>query len=108
LDGRIAAHDVVNPETGEVLVRTNEAFTPENINLLQEKGIHEVELLLLDLPGVSASIRNTMLLDKVITTNDAVLDIYRKLRPTSPATLEMAEGYFNTLFLIIHHMTFQM
>jgi len=98
LDGRIAAHDVVNPETGEVLVRTNEGFTPENINLLQEKGIHEVELLLLDLPGVSASIRNTMLLDKVITTNDAVLDIYRKLRPTSPATLEMAEGYFNTLF----------
>lgn len=98
LDGRIAARDVVDPETGEVLVRTNEAFTLESISLIQEKGIDEVELLILDSPGASASIRNTMLLDKVITTHDAILDIYRKLRPTSPATVEMAEAYFNSLF----------
>jgi DNA-directed RNA polymerase subunit beta len=98
LEGRIAAHDVINSETGEVLVKTNQAFSLESIELIQEKGVNEVELLILDSSGAGASIRNTMLLDKVITTNDAILDIYRKLRPTSPATLEMAEGYFNTLF----------
>ena len=98
LEGRIAANDVVNSETGEVLVKANQAFSLESIELIQEKGVNEVELLILDSSGASASIRNTMLLDKVITTNDAILDIYRKLRPTSPATLEMAEGYFKTLF----------
>ena len=98
LEGRIAANDVVNSETGEVLVKTNQAFSLESIELIQEKGVNEIELLILDSSGANASIRNTMLLDKVITTNDAILDIYRKLRPTSPATLEMAEGYFKTLF----------
>ena len=98
LEGRIAANDVVNSETGEVLVKTNQAFSLESIELIQENGVNEIELLILDSSGANASIRNTMLLDKVITTNDAILDIYRKLRPTSPATLEMAEGYFKTLF----------
>ncbi len=98
LQGRIAAHDIVDPQTGEVLVRTNQAFELENLKLIQEKDIREIELLVLDSAEVSTSIRDTMLLDKVITTDDAVLDIYRKLRPTSPPTQEMAETYFKGLF----------
>ena len=98
IEGRIAAHDVVDPQTGEVLVRTNQAFEQENLELIQDKDIKEIELLVLDSAEVSTSIRDTMLLDKVITTDDAILDIYRKLRPTSPPTQEMAEAYFKGLF----------
>jgi DNA-directed RNA polymerase subunit beta len=98
LQGRIAAHDIVDPLTGEVLVRTNQTLEQESLQLLQEKRIEEIELLVLDSPEVNASIRDTMLLDKVITTDDAVLDIYRKLRPTSPPTQEMANAYFKGLF----------
>ncbi|MBW1857013.1 MAG: DNA-directed RNA polymerase subunit beta, partial [Deltaproteobacteria bacterium] len=98
LQGRIAAHDVVDPQTGEVLVRTNQAFEQESLELIQTKGIREIDLLILDSLEVSTSIRNSMLLDKVVTTDDAVLDIYRKLRPTSPPTQEMANTYFNNLF----------
>ena len=98
LQGRIAAHDVVDPQTGEVLVRTNQAFEQESLERIQTKGIREIDLLILDSLEVSTSIRNSMLLDKVVTTDDAVLDIYRKLRPTSPPTQEMANTYFNNLF----------
>jgi len=98
LQGRIAAHDIVDPQTGEVLARTNQALEQENLKIIQERSIGEIELLVLDSPETNTSIRDTMLLDKVITTDDAVLDIYRKLRPTSPPTQEMAHAYFKGLF----------
>jgi DNA-directed RNA polymerase subunit beta len=98
IEGRIAAHDIVDPGTGEVLVRTNQAFEQESLELIKNKGIREIDLLILDSLEVSTSIRSSMLLDKVVTTDDAILDIYRKLRPTSPPTQEMADAYFNNLF----------
>ena len=98
LQGRIAARDIVDPVTGEVLVRTNHTLEQEHVKLIQEKGIEEIELLVLDSPDVNRSIRDTMLLDKVTATDDAILDIYRKLRPTSPPTQEMANGYFRGVF----------
>ena len=98
LEGRITAHDIVDPQTGEVLVRSNQAFEQESLERIQTKGIKEIDLLILDSLAVSTSIRNSMLLDKVVTTDDAILDIYRKLRPTSPPTQEMANTYFNNLF----------
>jgi DNA-directed RNA polymerase subunit beta len=98
VEGRVAARDVVDPQTGEVLVRTNQAFTKEDLERVQERDIKEIELLVLDSADVSTSIRDTMLLDRVITSDEAVLDIYRKLRPTSPPTQEMADAYFRGLF----------
>jgi len=96
---RIVAHDIVDPQTGEVLTRTNQALSPEEVEGIQQRGVEEIALLNLDNPDVSPTIRETMLLDKLITTDDAVLDIYRKLRPTSPPTQEMAYSYFRQLFL---------
>jgi DNA-directed RNA polymerase subunit beta len=97
-EGRVAARDIIDPQTGEVLVRTNQALTEEDVGRLQERNIKEVALLILDASGVSTSIRDTMLLDRVVTSDEAVLDIYRKLRPTSPPTQEMADSYFRSLF----------
>ncbi|MFW6115143.1 MAG: DNA-directed RNA polymerase subunit beta [Thermodesulfobacteriota bacterium] len=98
VEGRVAARDIIDPQTGEILVRTNQALTEEDVIRLQGRNIQEVALLVMDSPGVSSSIRDTMLLDRVVTSDEAVLDIYRKLRPTSPPTQEMADAYFRGLF----------
>jgi DNA-directed RNA polymerase subunit beta len=96
--GRVTASDSVNPETGEVLVQGNQEITAEMLELIQAKGIKEIECLVLNAPGVSTTIRDTMLLDKIDSPDEAVLDIYRKMRPSSPPTQEVANGFFNNLF----------
>lgn len=98
LEGRVIAEDLVDPGTGEVLVNGNTALTAEMIEMIQEKGIKEIECLVLDAPGVSPTIRNTMLLDKIETSDESVLEIYRKMRPSSPPTQEVANNFFLGLF----------
>lgn len=98
IEGRIIADDLVDPETGEVLVEGNHVLTGEVLEKMREKKISEIECLVLDAPGVSTSIRDTMLLDKIDKPDEAVLDIYRKMRPSSPPTQEVANKFFNNLF----------
>ena len=102
VEGRVIADDLVDPETGEVLVEGNQALTGEVLEMLQEKGITEIECLVLDAPGVSTTIRDTMLLDKIPGPDEGILDIYRKMRPSSPPTPEVASNFFNNLFFNIN------
>ena len=99
---RVIADDWVNPETGEVLVEGNQALTPELLEILQEREITEIECLVLESPGVSTTIRDTMLLDRIDTPDEGILDIYRKMRPSSPPTQEVANNFFNNLFFNIN------
>ncbi|NDY42328.1 DNA-directed RNA polymerase subunit beta [Dissulfurirhabdus thermomarina] len=96
--GRIVARDIVDTATGEVLVAANTALTQEDLELLREKGIREFETLFIDGVRVSASMRETLLLDRAQSQEEAVLEIYRRLRPSSPMTLEVAEKFFHSLF----------
>ncbi len=98
LEGRVIADDLIDPETGEILVEGNQTLTSEHIDIVKEKGFSELECLALEAQGVSTHIRDTMLLDKIGTTDEAILDIYRKMRPSSPPTQEVAETFFNNLF----------
>ncbi len=98
IEGRVMAEDLIDPETGEVLIEVNQTVTSENLQVMLEKGIRELECLVLDAQGVSTAIRDTMLLDKISSTDEAILDIYRKMRPSSPPTQEVAEGFFRNLF----------
>jgi len=96
--GRIVVDDLVDPSTGEVLVNRNQPVSSEALKQLQEKGVQEMECLVLDAPETSTTIRDTMNLDKIETSEEGVLEIYRKMRPSSPPTLEVANNFFNTLF----------
>jgi DNA-directed RNA polymerase subunit beta len=98
VEGRIIADDLVNASTGEVLVSGNQPLTSEMLQMIQEKGITEIECLVLDALGVSTTIRDTMLLDKIESSDESVLEIYRKMRPTSPPTQEVANNFFQGLF----------
>ena len=98
VEGRILADDLVDPSTGEVLAFGNQPLNAEMLQIIPEKGITEVECLVLDAVGVTPTIRDTMLLDKIESSDEAVLEIYRKMRPTSPPTQEVANNFFQGLF----------
>ena len=101
--GRIIARDVIHPETGEVIASLNEEFSEDVQAALNEAGMHEIPLLFIDRINVSSSIRDTLLLDKVETREEAILDIYRKIRPSNPPTLEVATAFFENLFFNPEH-----
>jgi DNA-directed RNA polymerase subunit beta len=98
LVGKVAAHDVVDPETGEVVVECNEELTENKIERLREAKIDTFRILFIDGLNVGSYLRDTLLADKVKTGEDAILEIYRRLRPGDPPTLETAKTLFNNLF----------
>ena len=96
--GRVASHDLVDAATGEVIVECNQELTPEKLKQLRERGIHEIQVLLIDDLYGGASLRNTLLQDKINTPEEAILEIYKRLRPGDPPTLETATSFFHNLF----------
>ncbi|HUE37871.1 MAG TPA: DNA-directed RNA polymerase subunit beta, partial [Candidatus Binatia bacterium] len=96
--GRIVAHDIVDASTGEVIVETNQELTPEKLKQLRDRNIHEIDVLLIDDLFLGPSLRNTLLQDKINTPEEAILEIYKRLRPGDPPTLETATSFFNNLF----------
>ncbi len=95
---KITALDVVNPETGEVLIPMNSPVTKKDLALLRESGITELQVLFIDGIKVSSSIRDTLLQDKTQNQEEAIIEVFRRLRPGSPPIPEVAEKFFNSLF----------
>ena len=98
LVGKVAAHDIIDRETGEVILECNEELTEPKLERLREAGIDKFKVLFIDGLNVGAYLRETLLADKVKTTEDAIMEIYRRLRPGDPPTLETAKTLFNNLF----------
>jgi len=96
--GRVSAHDVVDPKTGEVLLECNQELGTELLDRLRAVGVKEIEVLLMDEVHVGPSLRNTLLQDKVASPEDAIIEIYKRLRPGDPPTIETATTFFNNLF----------
>ena len=98
LVGRVVAHDILDPESGEVLAQCNEMLAEDKITQLQERGIKELDLLFIDGVNVSACLRNTLVADKTATVKEAILEIYRRLRPSNRPNDEVATTFFQNLF----------
>ena len=96
--GMVVAHDVVDMNTGEVIAECNEELTEESLQLIRDRGIKEVTTLFIDRVNVGSFLRDTLLLDKVGTSEDAIIEIYRRLRPGDPPTYETALAFFENLF----------
>jgi DNA-directed RNA polymerase subunit beta len=96
--GRVSAHDVKDPKTGEVVLSCNEEITEEKLEALRARGIAKVEVLFLDDTHIGPALRNTLLQDKIASPEEAILEIYRRLRPGDPPTPETATAFFNNLF----------
>jgi DNA-directed RNA polymerase subunit beta len=96
--GKVLSTDVLDPLTGEILLKCNESLTPEGLQLLREKGIAAIPFIRIDEDGENASIRETLLVDKIESATEAIIEIYRRLRPSNPPTPETAHKFFNSLF----------
>ena len=110
--GRVAAHNIVDPENRKVLVECNQEITQERLDLIREKGLSEIEVLFIDDSRVGPHLRNTLLQDRLDQLSQekeenkkqekaiehSILEIYRRLRPGDPPTKDSATNFFNNLF----------
>ena len=95
--GRFVAEDLVNEETGEIYAEAGEELTEPKLAALEEAGITKLPTLAVDQSN-GPWIRNTLAVDKNSNRDDALIDIYRVMRPGEPPTPETAEALFRGLF----------
>ncbi|MGY8737727.1 MAG: DNA-directed RNA polymerase subunit beta, partial [bacterium] len=95
---RVAPIDIVDEETGEVIVECNEEITEAHLDDLKSRNILEFPLLFLDPITTGTALRDTLLADKTVSQDEAIIEIYRRLRPGDPPTLDTATNLFNNLF----------
>jgi len=98
LVGKILAHDLIDTETGEVMVPSNTEFTEELITFVQEKGIKSVRVIYTNDLDTGPFISNTLNVDSTTTQLEAQIEIYRMMRPGEPPTKDASENLFNNLF----------
>ncbi len=98
LIGRYAAEDVINEETGEIFIEAGEELTEQLIQNLTSNGFKAITTLAIDHIHIGPYLRNTLAADRNYSREEALLDIYRVMRPGEPPTLESAEALFSGLF----------
>jgi len=91
------AQNVYDDETGNILFNAGDLITEDNFELIEEKNLSEFNILCVD-PRSSDSMRKTLFADKIQNKEDALMNIYRRLRPGNPATMEVAQDFIDHLF----------
>ncbi|MEE8147791.1 MAG: DNA-directed RNA polymerase subunit beta, partial [Longimicrobiales bacterium] len=95
---RVAPIDIVDESTGEVILECNEELTEEHLEELKNRGIHRFPLLYLDPLTSGTALRDTLQADKTLSQEEAIIEIYRRLRPGDPPTVDTATNLFRNLF----------
>jgi len=98
LIGRYIASDIINEKTGEIFVEAGDEITEETLQIFEDAKIYNISTLAIDHVNVGPYIRNTLAVDKNTSREEALIDIYRVMRPGEPPTLETAEALFTSLF----------
>ena len=98
LIGDYLAMDVIDPATGEVFSEAGEEITEETLEKFAEQNVSSFSTLAIDHLNIGPYIRNTLAADKNASRDEALVDIYRVMRPGEPPTLETAENLFQGLF----------
>ena len=97
LYGRYCARDLINEKTGAIYIEAGNELNEENVQELLDAGFDEIPTLDVDI-SIGPWMRNTMNADKNMNREQALLDIYRVMRPGEPPTVDAAETMFNGLF----------
>ena len=96
--GRYSAKDMINEDTGAIYVEAGQELTEEIVEALSTAGCDEIEVLDIDDVSVGPYIRNTLMADKVESTDGALAEIYKVMRPGEPPTKETADALFYGVF----------
>ena len=98
LEGASSVADVVNRQTGEVLLEANKPLTGELWQAFAESGITEVDVFFPERDDIGMVLSRTLEKDAIRSSKEALIEIYRKLRPGDPPTLETATNLFRGMF----------
>jgi DNA-directed RNA polymerase subunit beta len=98
LVGRASAKDIADPKTGELILECNAELTEESLAALNDAGIKEIETLYTNDLDCGSFISDTLRTDPSKTQLEAMIEIYRMMRPGEPPTKESAENLFFNLF----------
>ena len=98
LEGAWAASDIVDTTTGEVLLEANTEITADKVAKILESGVVEMSVFFPERDDVGTVISQTLRRDSVVTPSEALIEIYRKLRPGDPPTLDTATALFQGMF----------
>jgi DNA-directed RNA polymerase subunit beta len=96
--GKVVSKDVIDKETGEVLVESNTSIDEEILEKLQENNIKSIDILYINESTGGAYISDTLRVDETTTELEARVSIYHVMRPGEPATEEAVNSLFKTLF----------
>jgi len=98
LEGAWAASDIVDTTTGEVLLEANSEITADKVAKILESGVIEMSVFFPERDDVGTVISQTLRRDSVVSPSEALIEIYRKLRPGDPPTLDTATALFQGMF----------
>ena len=98
LPGKILSHNVIDKETGEVIANANDEITQELVDKLREADIKVIKTLYVNDLDRGPYISNTLRIDQTTTDLEAMVEIYRMMRPGEPPTKDAAQNLFKNLF----------
>jgi len=98
LEGAFAAADIVDTNTGEVIVETNNELSQAQIRSIVDAGVPELPVFFPERDDIGVVLSQTLRKDTIKTSQEALIEIYRKLRPGDPPTLETATALFEGMF----------
>jgi DNA-directed RNA polymerase subunit beta len=98
LPTKLTAKPVLDPKTKEVVLESLKPLSEEIVASLKERGIRTVQVIYVDDRKFLRAMADTLLIDKVEGQKEAILEIYKKLRPGTPPTEETAREFFHNLF----------
>jgi DNA-directed RNA polymerase subunit beta len=98
LDGAVTAADVIDTTTGEVFLEANQELTADKLHKIMQSGVSTIEVFFPERDDVGNVITNTLRRDSVRKPEEALIEIYRKLRPGDPPTLDTATALFEGMF----------
>jgi len=96
--GRYVAMDMIDETTGEILAEAGDEITEDMLKKFDEMKIKSFDILHIDNVNVGAYLRNTLVADKNTTREEALIDIYKVMRPGEPPTVETADNLFRSMF----------
>jgi DNA-directed RNA polymerase subunit beta len=98
MDGAVTAADVIDTATGELLLEANQELTKEKLSQILASGVTSLEVFFPERDDVGNIISHTLRRDTVHKPEEALIEIYRKLRPGDPPTLDTATALFEGMF----------
>ncbi|MFI4918295.1 MAG: DNA-directed RNA polymerase subunit beta [Legionellales bacterium] len=100
LIGKILARNLIDIGTGELIAQANDDISEELLDTMANKGIHQIDMIYTNDLDHGSYISDTLKIDPTSTQLEALVEIYRMMRPGEPPTKEAAEALFKNLFFV--------